>query len=62
MPKKPTAEDAQIIMRLYDLRREAGNAQSPQPGMRAWSPAARTTFCRCSTALRDRRRMPGFAR
>ena len=22
MPKKPTAEDAQIIMRLYDLRRE----------------------------------------
>src|SRR5438552_14580009 len=23
MPKKPTAEDAQIIMRLYDLRREA---------------------------------------
>ena len=23
MPRKPTAEDAQIIMRLYDLRREA---------------------------------------
>ncbi len=23
MPKKPTAEDAQIIMKLYDLRREA---------------------------------------
>ncbi|SRR6266542_180727 len=23
MPKKPTPEDAQIIMRLYDLRREA---------------------------------------
>jgi hypothetical protein len=23
MPKKPTADDAQIIMRLYDLRREA---------------------------------------
>jgi hypothetical protein len=23
MPKKPTAEDAQIIMRLYDLRRES---------------------------------------
>jgi hypothetical protein len=23
VPKKPTAEDAQIIMRLYDLRREA---------------------------------------
>ena len=23
MPKKPTAEDAKIIMRLYDLRREA---------------------------------------
>jgi hypothetical protein len=23
MPKKPTTEDAQIIMRLYDLRREA---------------------------------------
>lgn len=23
MPKKPAAEDAQIIMRLYDLRREA---------------------------------------
>ncbi len=22
MPKKPTADDAQIIMRLYDLRRE----------------------------------------
>ena len=22
MPKKPTAEDAQVIMRLYDLRRE----------------------------------------
>jgi hypothetical protein len=22
VPKKPTAEDAQIIMRLYDLRRE----------------------------------------
>ena len=22
MPKKPTAEDAKIIMRLYDLRRE----------------------------------------
>src|SRR5579884_4126298 len=23
MPKKPTAEDAQIVMQLYDLRREA---------------------------------------
>jgi hypothetical protein len=23
MPRKPTADDAQIIMRLYDLRREA---------------------------------------
>jgi hypothetical protein len=23
MPKKPTAEDAKIVMRLYDLRREA---------------------------------------
>ena len=23
MPKKPTAEDAKLIMRLYDLRREA---------------------------------------
>jgi hypothetical protein len=23
MPKKATAEDAQIIMQLYDLRREA---------------------------------------
>jgi len=27
MPKKATAADAQLIMQLYDLRREAGDAQ-----------------------------------
>ncbi len=27
MAKKPTVDDARLILELYDLKREAGNAQ-----------------------------------
>ena len=30
MAKKPTTADAHLILQLYDLRREAGDAQGPQ--------------------------------
>jgi len=39
MPKKPTAEDAQIIMRLYDLRREAEMRKARQ-WYAGWWPAS----------------------
>jgi hypothetical protein len=37
MPKKPTAEDAQIIMKLYDLRREA-ELRKARAWFAGWSP------------------------
>ncbi len=39
MPKKPTAEDAQIIMRLYDLRREA-EMRKARAWYAAWWPVS----------------------
>src|SRR5258708_20444377 len=39
MPKKPTAEDTQIIMRLYDLRREPEMRKARQ-WYAGWWPAS----------------------
>ena len=61
MSEKPTAADAEIIMRLYDLRREA-ELRKARAWYAGWWPRSADEIVQMINAQRTRRRTPGFAK
>jgi hypothetical protein len=51
MPKKPTAEDAQLILQLYDLRREAEMRKARNWWLVEFWPQSADDFIKVATAL-----------
>ncbi len=51
MPKKPTAEDAQLILQLYDLRREAEMRKARNWWLVEFWPQTADDFIKVATAL-----------
>lgn len=51
MPKKPTAEDAQLILQLYDLRREAEMRKARNWWLVDFWPQTADDFIKVATAL-----------
>jgi len=51
MPKKPTAEDAQLILQLYDLRREAEMRKARNWWLVEFWPQTAHDFIKVATAL-----------
>jgi hypothetical protein len=60
VPKKPSAEDAQIVMRLYELRREAEMRKARSWFAGFWPRNAEEVVQVTRAAIR--RKMPGFAK
>ena len=51
MPKKPTAEDAKLILTLYDLRREAEMRKARQWWLITFWPKSADDFIKVATAM-----------
>jgi hypothetical protein len=51
VPKKPTAEDAQLILKLYDLRREPELRKARQWWLNAFWPKSADDFVKVATAM-----------
>jgi len=51
MPKKPTAEDARLILKLYDLRREAELRKARQWWLITFWPKSADDFIKVATAI-----------
>jgi hypothetical protein len=51
MPKKPDADDAQLILKLYDLRREAEMRKARNWWMSEFWPASAEDFLKVASAL-----------
>lgn len=51
MPKKPTIEDARLILKLYDLRREAEMRKARQWWLNTFWPKTADDFVKVATAM-----------
>jgi hypothetical protein len=61
MPKRPTAEDAEIIMRLYDLRREA-ELRKARAWFAGWWPRSADEIVQIINAPANPQETPGSAK